>query len=234
MLGLRWTQRITQSGLAFLSLCLFIFLLSFTLQFGISCLCLFPSQVSWLIPIHFSSPTFEIAFPETEILGCYWQQMLFLPRIGGGVCPPFVSFPLFFLSARVFFVLCASFPVWYPILSLFFFQDCSPLPFSLICKSLLLLLTSWGISNTFFFCISPSLPALLSSLPSASRYLMQLYRHLTAALPANPGRSWPAQTPTDVERSCMCPAANNNSQAIRGCLFPPSLPSHVCLEQKSL
>lgn len=233
MLGLRWTQKIAQSGLAFLSLCLFIFLLSFTLQFCIPCLWLFPSQVSWLIPIHFSSPTSEIAFPETEILSCYWQQMLFLPRIRFFSPLLFHFLSSFYLPGSFSFCMC----LFLSGILFFHFSSFKTVllsPFHLfVCPCFCYLCP--GVSQILSFsAFPPSLPALLSSLPSASRYLMQLYRHLTAALPANPGRSWPAQMPMDVERSCMRPAANNNSQAIRGCLFPPSLPSHVCLEQKSL
>lgn len=104
------------------------------------------SQISgqFLNPHPFFLPTSEIALPETEILSCYWQQMLFLLRIRGLFS--FASFPL--LSAKVFF--CSA---WHPILSLFSLQKCSSLPFSLIWTSLLLLLTS---------CFSPGLPQFLS------------------------------------------------------------------------
>lgn len=141
--------------------------------------------------IHFSSPKSEKAFPETAILSCHWQQMLFLPRIS---VPPFVSFPIFFLSARVFFLLLVSFPVWYPVWYVFLHFS----PFKIILLSCLPwfvlycfhYLPPWGISAPFFFCISPSLPILFPSVPSAFRYAAVF----AAALPADPGRDRPAQT----------------------------------------
>lgn len=140
MLGLHWTQKTARSGLAFLCLCLFISLLSFLLFNS-----LFPAynfshlrSLGWSLSI-FPPPHLKELFQKlkysavTDNRCCFCQELGFFP---------FVSFPLFFLSARVLFVLLVSFPVWYPILPLFSLQNCSSLPFSLICISLLPLLMS--------------------------------------------------------------------------------------------
>lgn len=175
MLGLFWTHKTARAGLAFLSLCLLIS--HFPLELFNS---VFSAQdysyltFSWLIPTNFSSSKPEKAFLETAILCCYWQQMPFLPRIS---VTPFVSFRIFFLSARVFFVLLVSFPVWYPILTFFSLQNYPSLTSSFICTFLLPLLISHfspGVSQPLSFSESPPLSQFYSlqcPLPSG----MQLY-----------------------------------------------------------
>lgn len=135
-----------------------------------------------------------------------------------------------FLICQGLFLFCL-FPFLCSILFFHFFslQKCSSLSLSLICTSLLPLLMS---------CFSPGLPqflsfsafsSLLSSLPSAFRYLIQLYRHLPAALPANqPTRPWM------LSRAACVLQPTKTSQAVRGCFSAPSLSSHLCLEQKPL
>lgn len=101
MLGLCWIHKTAWASLAFLSLCLPISLFSPVLFNSLFfCLGLFLFYISWLIHIHFSSPKSEKAFPETAILSCHWQQILFVPRIS---VPPFVSFPIFFFMCQGLF-----------------------------------------------------------------------------------------------------------------------------------
>ena len=226
MLGLCWTQKKAESGLAFLSLLLFISLLSFLLlnsvlpAYGFS-----PSQVIWLIPIHFPPPPpFEIAFPETEI-----PNRLTTDAVPARVTFfPFVSFPLSFLSAGVFFVFLLSCLVSHSFTYLpskLFFSLLFPHLYFLASATYVLFLP-WGISSRLFLHF-PLSPCFTSSLPSAFRYFMQFYRHQTAALPADPGRSWSAQT-TAVERSCMCPAADKQLPGRKG-LPLPTQPIFACL-----
>lgn len=138
------------------------------------------------------------------------------------VSPPFVSFPIFFLSARVFFCF-ASFLSCLVSYSYIFLP--SKLSFSHLFPHLYFPASAtyipflpWGISTLFFFCISTSLPVLLPSLPSAFRYAA-----VFAALPADPGRGRPAHTPTAGQRSRRCPAAHKQLPGHQGLPLPTQL-----------
>lgn len=156
--------------------------------------------------------------------------MLFLPRIS---VAPFVSFRIFFLSARVFFVLLVSFPVWYPILTFFSLQNCLSLTSSLICTFLLPLLTSCfspGVSQLLSFPTFPPLSQFYfpqSPLPSG----VQLY--LLLCLQILGGLDQP-KLPLLARGTAGVLQPTNNSWPIRGCLFPPSPPSPACLERRAL
>lgn len=134
------------------------------------------------------------------------------------------------LICQGLFLFCLS-PFLRSILFFHFFPFKSALlspfhSFVLPCFRYLCPVSPLGYPNFFLSLHSPlSFPHSLS----AFRYLMQLYRHLPAALPANqPTRPWM------FSRAACVLQPTNNSQAVRGCFSAPSLSSHLCLEQKPL
>lgn len=131
----------------------------------------FPISISWLIPVHFSSPTCEIAFPDTKTLICYWQQMLFLLRIRVFFPFCFIPFLLFICQGLFCFPCLLSCLLSYSFTFLPLKLSCSPLFPHLYClaSATCVLFLPWGISIPFFFCIFLSqLYFLHSPLPSGT------------------------------------------------------------------
>lgn len=133
--------------------------------------------------------------------------MLFLPRISFF---HFVSITLFSLFAfpltplpclPVFLFSCLVLYSFSLLPSKLYFSPLFPPSHALSCFHDLGPISPSGYLNSFLFLHFLSLPALLSSVSS---YLIQPYRPLTAALSANPERSWPAQIPIDFNKGCVC------------------------------
>lgn len=144
----------------------------------------------------------------------------------------FHSLSSFYLPGS-FFVLLVSFPVWYPILTFFSLQNYPSLTFSLICTFLLPLHISHfspGVSQLCSFSAFPPLSQFYfphSPLPSG----MQLYLLLCQQILG--GADQPTH-PLLARGAAGVLQPTNNSQAIRGCPFPPSPPSPACLERRAL
>lgn len=199
MMGLCWTQKTAQPGLSLLASFYFP-PFSATLSFCISYLWLFPISGELVDPHQFCLSHIWNSISRN------WNTELLLTTDAASTKNSFSSFcfilPLLFIFQGLFcFVLLCLSPFLPGILLI--------LPSKLFFSSLFLHLyflvpttyvpfLPWGTSVPLSSCI---LPSLLASFPSAIRCLMQQYSHLTAALPANPERTWPTPTHTDVKKS---------------------------------
>ena len=159
--------------------------------------------------------------------------MLFLPRIRFF---PFCFIPSLHLPGS--FLFCLS-----PFLSGILFFHFSPFktvllsPFpSLVlpCFRYLGPVSPLGYLNSFLLLHLPLSPSFTFLTPLCLQVPDAAVQTSNCSSACKSWKELTSPTPIDVERSCMCPAADKQLPGRKGLPFPPSLASHVCLEPKSL